>query len=278
MKLYAASKTDSGRKREANEDHVWEQVFTDSNKKDLGLFLVCDGMGGHLGGEHASYWAIEAIKFDFQPFFCPGDPRATLHLPFDDTDEEAMQEIENSLARTRSDIEELAQKAIQKANQVVFEYSQQKPQKAAEAGTTLAMAVVNDDQVLIANVGDSRTYVLRDGKLRQISKDHSLVASLVASGQLEPDEIYTHPQRNMIYRSIGQKKDVQIDLYWENLQAGDYLLLCSDGLWEMVQDDQKLARLIEKYAAPELICDRLVDAANAAGGEDNIGIVVVKIV
>ncbi|MFC1878934.1 Stp1/IreP family PP2C-type Ser/Thr phosphatase [Chloroflexota bacterium] len=276
MKLDVATLTDPGRERKENEDNVWAQTYTTSHGDSIGLFVVCDGMGGHLGGKHASYWAIEAIKHEMNSLFCPTDPRATLHLPI----KEVMSAIDKgkSTRKTLSaEIEELIIKAIQKANLVVYEYAVKKPQKAADAGTTITLAVVHGDLAIMANVGDSRTYLLHDHQLTQISRDHSLVASLVANGQLEPHEIYSHPQRNMIYRSLGQKKEIQVDIFHHTLSSGDTLLLCSDGLWEMVQDDTIIAGLIEEDGTLDDGCTRLVEAANTAGGEDNIGVVLARV-
>jgi len=158
----------------------------------------------------------------------------------------------------------------------VYQYAREKPKKAANSGTTVTLAFVQGSLALIANVGDSRTYLLRDHMLRQVSVDHSLVAGLVASGQIKPEEIYTHPQRNVIFRSLGQKQRVQVDIFREILEPGDILLLCSDGFWEMVQDPKLIVRLIEKAKDPKQACQTLIDAANAAGGEDNISVVVAK--
>jgi protein phosphatase len=118
---------------------------------------------------------------------------------------------------------------------------------------------------------------MRDGVLRRITKDHSLVASLVASGKIQPEEVFTHPQRNLIFRSLGQKRSLEVDTYWEALRTGDIMLLCSDGLWEMVQDEKIMAELIKEANTPDQACQMLVDAANTAGGEDNIGVVVAKV-
>jgi hypothetical protein len=125
-------------------------------------------------------------------------------------------------------------------------------------------------------VGDSRTYLFRNGLLRLITRDHSVVASLVAEGQLHPEEIYLHPQRNVIYRYLGQKGQVLPDIFQHLLQPGDQLLLCSDGLWEMIRSEQELAELMAKAGDPKQACRDLVQAANRLGGEDNISAVVVK--
>jgi len=276
MKLEVSTMTDPGRQRGYNEDNVWAQIYTNSEGDAIGLFIVCDGMGGHLGGKYASYWAIEAVKQELANLFCPGDPRATLLLPRKEVDA-ALEEISITRESASKEIEDLIVNAVEKANLVVYEYAQQNPEKAADAGTTLTMAVVHGNQAIFANVGDSRTYILRKKKLRQITREHSLVACLDASGQLEPEEVFTHPQRNMIFRSLGQKRKLQIDIFKETLQAGDQLLFCSDGLWEMVQDESIMANLILESDAIDQACTKLVDAANTAGGEDNIGIVLAKI-
>lgn len=276
MKLDVATLTDPGRQRQENEDNVWAQLYSTSQGDVVGLFIVCDGMGGHLGGKYASYWAIESLKHDLGVLFCPGDPRATLHLSRELVDE-AVEQGGATQESLYKQIEQLILEAIQKANQVVYEYAKQKPQKAADAGTTLSMAALLGSQAIIANVGDSRTYLLRDRKLHQITRDHSLVASLVASGQLEAEEVYTHPQRNMIYRSLGQKKEVQVDFFRQKLQSGDCLMFCSDGLWEMVRKEAAMAKIIEKAATLEQACTDLIEAANAAGGEDNISVVLARV-
>jgi protein phosphatase len=275
ISLIAASMTDPGQQRDLNEDRVWSQVCTSSEGKLSALLIVCDGMGGYLGGEHASFWAVEAIKQQLSNYFTTKDPRATIHL--------STAELETSLPNNQAtakgmgnELEAQVLAAIEKANQVVYQYARQKPKKAANSGTTVTLAFIQGSLALIANVGDSRTYLLRDHVLRQVSVDHSLVASLVANGQIKPEEIYTHPQRNVIFRALGQKQRVQVDVFRERLEPGDILLLCSDGFWEMVQDPKLIVRLIEKAEDPKQACQTLIDAANAAGGEDNISVVVAK--
>jgi protein phosphatase len=144
-----------------------------------------------------------------------------------------------------------------------------------DMGTTLTLALVVGDRVIVANVGDSRTYLYRDGALRRISQDHSLVMRLVELGQLAEEDIYSHPQRNAVLRSLGDQSDIDVDLFSERLQPGDALLLCSDGQWEMTRD-ATMEQLIATHADPQRACEALVAAANEAGGEDNISVVLVR--
>jgi protein phosphatase len=138
-------------------------------------------------------------------------------------------------------------------------------------------ALIQNDQIYIANVGDSRTYLLRHGGLKLLTKDHSLVAKLVESKQITEEEIYTHPQRNLIYRSLGAgHKNVEVDIFHEMLRPGDRLLLCSDGLWEMVRH-QDLLTILSEHTSPQVICDKLIKRANESGGEDNITAIVVHV-
>jgi protein phosphatase len=276
INLAAASLTDKGKVREINEDSIWTQIYHTSKKEPIGLFIVCDGMGGHMGGEFASYWAVEAIKRELADLFVPKDPRATVVLSEEEIEAvRAGKLISPKLVGV--DVENRMRSAIQKANQVVHEYARRKPEKAGNAGTTLTMVVVYGEQAFIANVGDSRTYLVRDHELQPVTRDHSLVANMVENGQLLPDEIYIHPQRNVIYRFLGQKGRVAPDIYHETLQPGDYLLLCSDGLWEMVHSDKLTVQIIESMNNPTHGCRSLVEAANQAGGEDNIAVILVQI-
>jgi serine/threonine protein phosphatase PrpC len=274
--LEAATATDPGRERGDNQDRVWAQVYQPSEGESIGLFIVCDGIGGHLGGECASHWAVEAVKREMEDLFAPKDPRGTLALP-----KEELETVSEDLEVTRVSgirkMENLVRQAIQRANRVVYEYAQQKPDIAGDAGTTITLGLVSGNQAVIANVGDSRTYLIRNNRLQQITKDHSLVATMVANHQIKASEVYTHPQRNLIYRSLGQKTEIEVDIFIQLFKPGDHLLLCSDGLWEMLPDEKLMVQLVTKADTPQVACRQLVEAANRAGGADNIGVVVVKV-
>jgi len=167
---------------------------------------------------------------------------------------------------------ELLTQAIQQTNEALLRHGQA---NSSDLGSTVTAALVIGGVATIANVGDSRTYLLRKGRLEQITHDHSLVARLVDAGVIGPEEVRTHPQRNQIYRCLGHKADVEVDTFTRQLRAGDILVLCSDGLWEMVLDAE-IQRIIEGTRSPQKACDALVEAANRAGGEDNIAVVVVE--
>lgn len=272
--IQAAGAKDRGLVREINEDEFFVRVMNTTGEEPVGLFIVCDGMGGHHGGEFASRWAVETIRDELKELFEAPDRRKTVKL----SEEELEAVVAGRAMPTRklaeSDIEERVRRAISRANEVVRRIAQAKPQEAGDTGTTVTMAVVTGDMACIANVGDSRTYLFRGGQLRPITQDHSVVASLVQAGIIQPEEVYTHPQRNLIFRSLGAKPEVEVDIFRQELQPGDKLLLCSDGLWEMVRDPQ-IAKILEKAPGPKAACQRLIDAANANGGEDNISAVVV---
>ncbi len=165
--------------------------------------------------------------------------------------------------------------AIEQSGKVIFQYGHEHTD-AQGLGSTVTAALVVGGQIYIGNVGDSRTYLLRGGELQQVTRDHSLVARLVEAGQIEPDEAYEHPNRNLIYRSLGAgKAHVDVDIFAETLQAGDILLLCSDGLWEMVRDPE-ITSILSATDDLSQACDKLIQRANHNGGEDNITAVLVR--
>ncbi len=166
---------------------------------------------------------------------------------------------------------------MKRANVVVYQRNQQLA--GSSMGTTVTAALIVGPEVFVANVGDSQTYLYRPGQgLAQLTRDHSTVARLVEMGAIARDEVYTHPQRNEIYRSLGTNLSVEANVFRGTLQDGAVLLLCSDGLWEMVPDEQQLADVLSSsWASADYMAERLVQLALAAGGRDNIGLVVVRV-
>lgn len=274
ISLRAEGMKDRGQVREINEDEVFVKAVQATGEEPVGLFIVCDGIGGHAGGEFASEWAVKTIREELRDLFEAPDRRKTVKLEPEEIEAIAAGRGAATRKLDETMMEDRLRRAIQRANEVVRSIARAKPQEAGDTGTTVTMAVVKGDEAYIANVGDSRTYLLRDGQLKPITQDHSVVASLVKAGMIQPEELYTHPQRNLIYRSLGEKPEVEVDTFRLGLQPGDRLLLCSDGLWEMVRDPQ-LTVIMDKAPSPKEACKRLIDAANANGGEDNISAVVV---
>jgi PPM family protein phosphatase len=290
IKLIAADKTDVGKQREQNEDCPYKRIES-SEAGDRGLFIVADGMGGYQAGEVASRIAVDTISKALDSFFKPLSEQPTIKLSVSqEVDDDATIVINRVKAedeekfKTRKlpetpiskSIEEQLKNAIQQANRAIVNYGEHHTSSRG-LGSTVTTALIENDQAYVANVGDSRTYLLRNGKLSPLTKDHSLVAKLVEAKQIEPEDIYSHPQRNLIYRSLGAgHKNIDVDVFHETLQPNDTLLLCSDGLWEMVRHDD-LLKVLSEQISPQTICDKLVALANENGGEDNITAVVVHV-
>ena len=253
--LTVANITHPGQVRLSNEDAVFTFVRPPQQGSPLGLLIVADGMGGHLAGEVASQLAIETIHKEMLSLFVASN----------DGDKKPLKIIE-----------ELMQAAIKKANTSIHQYSQQHPDDAGNLGSTVTCAIVRGETAIVANVGDSRVYHLHKNELKQVTEDHSYVARLVKEGQLEPDAIYTHPHRSVIIRALGHEPSVEVDMWTLDLAIGDRLLLCSDGLWEMVRDDVIQQRLITS-AQPQLAAQALITEANNAGGVDNVSVIVAEL-
>lgn len=253
FQLVVGTRSDPGikRKYKPNEDSLFAAqglIEETPATHPYGLFVIADGMGGHANGQDASRLAIQTIIEHILP-----------KLTTDPTDEYAKLLIEG----------------IQSANLAVH---QRNIEQHGDMGTTVTGTLVVDNIAYVANVGDSRTYLYRESEgLKKITNDHSVVASLVEAGIIKPDDIYTHPKRSHIYRSLGEKPNVEVDLFTVPLQEGDKLLLCSDGLWDMVRDP-KIEDLIKSPTPnPSVTSDSLIQAAYEGGGEDNVSVIVIQI-
>ncbi len=216
----------------------------------FGLFVVADGMGGHDFGQEASHIAIQCMM------------------------QTVLQDIAVSASLNDTIIVELLVNGVEKANTAICQRCRD---WGKDMGTTLTAALVVDTKAYVVNVGDSRTYLYdKYNGLSQITRDHSLVANLVMAGVITADEVYTHPDRNKVYRSLGNRDGVEVDWFTRDLRQGDSLVLCSDGLWEMVRDPE-IRHLVGSGQEPTHICDTLVQAALRNGGADNVSVIVVKV-
>jgi protein phosphatase len=243
MKLDAFGVTHVGMRRDSNED---ELLVDGAN----GLFAVADGMGGHAAGEIASRIAIDSIAASVRA-----------HTP-----EPARIDFREASTRLRQ--------AVGDANRRICE-SIRDHQELSGMGTTVAVVLACRDGAVIAHVGDSRVYLLREDKLHRLTSDHSWVNEQVKLGLLSDDAAQRHPMRNIVTRALGSRPDVLVDVGTEPTRPGDVLLLCSDGLNTMVDDAAIREILLRSGGEPERACRELVQAANARGGEDNVTVVVV---
>lgn len=234
MNISVGAQSDVGRVREGNED---------SYLVHEPLFVVADGMGGHLAGDVASSTAVDVI-------------------------------LSKSDTASASDPQTLAD-LIRSANAAIWEKATNDPTLRG-MGTTCTLVLLNENRAHIAHVGDSRAYLLRDGNLQQLTEDHTLVARMVKEGRLQPEEAEHHPQRSIITRALGVDADVEVDLDSLELRPGDRLLLCSDGLSGMI-DHGSIESALQDQRDPQAAAEELVRRANAAGGEDNITVVIVDV-
>ena len=256
-RLAIAWATDDGRQRTHNEDSLLV-MHLESTRESLpangGVFLVADGAGGHEAGEIASKTAVQVIGQALTPAL------ATFLL------EDANSAGEEMEARVRD--------AILAANQRIRKLQQE---RANNMLTTVAMALIVRDRAILAHVGDSRIYLWREGRLQQLTTDHTTVQQLIAMGQISPEQARSHPRRHELYRALGHKENPQPDISAFPLQSDDLLLLCSDGLYEELPDDAIAATLQNAPSLSEA-ARTLIRAANDAGGSDNISVILVRVV
>jgi PPM family protein phosphatase len=250
MRLLAAGLTDPGQVRKNNEDNYWVD-------QETGLLLVADGMGGHAAGEVASQMAVDVIREQVSRGLTTGQIPAMGDLPMH-----------------LSDRAHLLYSTVKMANEVIYTSAQERVEKKG-MGTTLVSVLVGKKNFAVAHVGDSRLYMMRDNKLRQVTRDHSLVAEQVAKGLLTPEQAEQSEMKNVLTRALGVAPEVQVDVDEVALAPGDILLLCTDGLCRMMDDDVIEEELKNLRPLSEM-CHNLVKIANDRGGKDNVTVVLAQ--
>ncbi len=241
VRLLHAARTDVGMIRSGNEDN-----FAVTARGNRGLFIVADGMGGHAAGEVASEMAVQTIEQEL----------------------DGLRDLDDSTG-------DRLDQALRKANRNIHERTITEVDKQG-MGTTASVLLIYDKKYLIGQVGDSRVYLLRDGALHQLTKDHSYVQEQVDAGFLTPEQARYHPYSNVITRCVGASPEVEPDIYQGDVSVGDLFLVASDGLTSMV-DDRRLQILLMSRAEPERKVLALISEANGRGGLDNITAIVVQV-
>lgn len=241
MEFYFQS--DQGKRRQNNQDYA--QVFT--NQAGKVLALLADGMGGHQAGDLASQLTVNEIGRCWES---------------------------ETITASEEVVKWLIQK-IQTENTRIYEKGQEDPALTG-MGTTLEAVSILDDQLTLAHVGDSRIYVLRDEQLLPLTEDHSLVHALVKSGEITPEMAAVHPRKNIITRSVGMPGTIEVDVAIHNVRTDDRVLICSDGLTNMVSEE-KISAIIRQNTSLKDTAQALIDAANEQGGTDNITVVLIDL-
>ncbi|MDF2521462.1 MAG: Stp1/IreP family PP2C-type Ser/Thr phosphatase [Clostridia bacterium] len=256
--MRSAGKSDIGLVRKVNEDdficlRLNDMLEVKDSAADLYLCIVADGMGGRNAGEVASSMAVkEIVEFIKEQYI-------------------------NVLLDENADDEKifnLIKHAITYSNDKIYKKSLL-TSECVGMGTTLSMILVKDKTLYYGHVGDSRIYLIRENQIKRLTEDHSLVAELVKQGSIKPEEAVSHPQKNIITRAVGTEYGIEVDLGRQDIVEGDYILLCTDGLSNLIGDDEIL-RLVLNAPDIEQACQDLIDKAKENGGFDNITVVVIE--
>lgn len=248
--LEVVQSTDPGMVRQQNEDAV-------ASNAALGVVILADGMGGHNAGEVASGMAITMLKTEMERRFAERDPSAVV-------------------ADGRPYAHDVLAEEIARANTAIFQAARSQPQYSG-MGTTLVAAVFHDNRVTVAHVGDSRLYRMRNGEFTVVTKDHSLLQEQIDAGMLTPEQARVSHNKNLVTRALGVDPIVVPDVQTLDVLVGDIYLLCSDGLNDMVEDDEIGMRISMLAANMSLAATQLVQAANDNGGRDNVSVILVKV-
>ncbi|MBR4754480.1 MAG: Stp1/IreP family PP2C-type Ser/Thr phosphatase [Lachnospiraceae bacterium] len=239
MKAYGM--TDIGKKRVVNQDNIYVSTRPVGNLPNL--FVVADGMGGHKAGDYASRYATDAV-------------------------------VESISANSETDIKKIITKAVEDANSLVFKKSAEN-EDFRGMGTTLVIAAISGDELTVANIGDSRLYLIEGSSIKQLTQDHSLVAEMVRMGQIDEQEARRRPDKNIITRAIGISEVIHADFFKSKVKSKEFVLLCSDGLSNMLEDSEMLSAVTGSEPL-EKKTSMLIDLANQKGGKDNISVIIIE--
>lgn len=237
------AKSDVGKARDMNQDYYY---VSNLEKDDIKLYILADGMGGYKGGEIASNLAVNCVK----NYICNNFSK---------------------ISKEKEDILNLINSSIEYANMIVYEKSQE-ILDLKDMGTTIEVVVIYGNKVFIGHVGDSRIYRIRKNIIRKLTNDHSYVAQLVKEGKITKEEAYNHPRKNMLLKAVGCNSLVEPDVIYKGFIKDDILLMCSDGLTNMIRDEDIYRIILDN---PERPVDMLIKNANDAGGTDNITAIIV---
>lgn len=237
------TKTDVGMARSMNQDSF---LVSDNNRNGLNLYILADGMGGYKGGEIASKVAITAVsKYIIEKF--------------------------DEIPKDKQSILNLVEDSIEFANSAIYEESEQ-DEELQDMGTTLEVVLIYKNKVYIGHIGDSRVYRVRKNRMKKITTDHSYVEKLIQDGEITREEAYNHPKKNLLIKALGTDEEACPDMIYTVLNKNDVILICSDGLTNMVREEE----ILEVVKEPNENCaDILVEEANLAGGLDNITVIVI---
>lgn len=237
------TKTDVGMARSMNQDSF---LVSDNNRNGLNLYILADGMGGYKGGEIASKVAITAVsKYIIEKF--------------------------DEISKDKQSILDLVEDSIEFANSAIYEESEQ-DEELQDMGTTLEVVLIYKNKVYIGHIGDSRIYRVRKNRMKKITTDHSYVEKLIQDGEITREEAYNHPKKNLLIKALGTDEEACPDMIYTVLNKNDVIVICSDGLTNMVREE----KILEVVKEPNENCaDILVEEANLAGGLDNITVLVI---
>lgn len=245
--MRSVGRTDIGLVRKVNEDSYLREKLEGIEKAYL--YIVADGMGGHNAGEVASSMAVQEVA-------------------------DYIRENTEKLMSDDKNVLDLIKKAVLNANDIIYKTSILES-NCTGMGTTLTMALVKDQTLFVGHVGDSRIYLIRDNEIKKLTEDHSLVAELLKTGSIKPEEANNHPQKNIITRALGTEYSLEVDVFQYELECGDYILICTDGLSNLICENEIMASIDNSKDIDEA-CEALIGKAKEKGGFDNISVIIIQ--